>query len=537
MATNTPTLTVATSSVGYGWNASGEQAIAEMAAQGTSFFQASGDSGSIADPTDNRDFTYQTLVGGTTLTTAFVAGVPPSYTSPYYVSEATWPSSGGGIMNKGTQDCWPWPFCNSVSTGIPGYQVGVDMSTNGGSTTFRNFPDVSMDTGMTAFVNGAPTDLTGTSISTPLWAGFMALANQQATLNGVGNIGFANPALYAIGLTGSQPKPNPYSLSFNDIADGVSAGTFSSVTGYDLATGWGSPTCGLITQLASTPSQTPQTFSLMQVHISNGGDGIRDDSTGLLSVFLNGALQPIIINEFHPPQSTGWDPVGVVHDLIVSFPAPIPASAIGNITFLLPCCDDWSIGGLDVRLLNPNGPEACIFHGESTKKPDGSVSSELGRLTHSNNPMAVFTPGGCPTANGTPPPPAPVTEVIFAIDTGDDDLRSGTELDVAFFKPGSATAFETGVLKSLGAPKFDNNTQNTVTYTLTTGAHPLSDFGAIKMSISHSGNDEWHIFGLNVVADSPGGPQSCLYDAQGQSLQVLKSSNLSMTLIPTSGCP
>ena len=114
--------------------------MTEMAAQGVSFFQASGDSGSTSDPTDNRDFTYQTLVGGTVLTTAFPSGVPISYPNPYYVGDATWPSSGGGIMNKTTQECWPWPFCNSVSTGIPGYQVGVDMSTNGGS---NNLPKLS----------------------------------------------------------------------------------------------------------------------------------------------------------------------------------------------------------------------------------------------------------------------------------------------------------------------------------------------------------------------------------------------------------
>jgi hypothetical protein len=539
MATNTPPLTIGSSSVGFGWNPNGEQALTEMAAQGVSYFQASGDSGGIKDPTDNRDFTYETLVGGTTLTTAFVSPGPPlSYTNPYYLSEATWPSSGGSIMNGGTQQCWPWPFCQSASTGIPGYQVGVDMSTNGGSTAFRNSPDVSMDTTMTEIVNGAPADRIGTSIATPLWAGFMALANQQATLNGVGIVGFANPVIYAIGLTGSASSSTPYSLSFNDITDGVSNGLFSSVTGYDLATGWGTPKCGLITQLASPAPLNPQTFQLIQIHISNGGDGIADGSTGLVAVYLSGALQPIILDEFHPQNSTGWDPTGVVHDLILSFPAKVPANSIGSILFSLPCCDDWSIGGLDVRLFNPNGAEGCVFHGESAKNPDGTVKTELARLTHNNNPLATFTPGGCPAGSGTPPPASPVSEVIFILDTGDDDLRSGSELDVSFFKPGSAMPFETGILKQAHSPnKFDNSTQNTVTYPLTTGPHPLSDFGSISISLNHSGNDEWHIYGINVVADSPGGPQSCLYDASGQPLQVLNSGTMSMTLNPNTGCP
>ena len=36
-----------------------------------------------------------------------------------------------------------------------------------------------------------------------------------------------------------------------------------------------------------------------------------------------------------------------------------------------------------------------------------------------------------------PPPAQPVTEVIFIFGTGDDDLRSGSELDVAILKPDS----------------------------------------------------------------------------------------------------
>lgn len=547
MATSTPPLTIASSSWTYGWNQSAEQAVTEMAAQGVSFFQSSGDNGSIQDPTDNRDMQHQTLVGGTLLQTNTLGSVGglTAYPNPYYASEATWTGSSGGIMNGGTQDCWPWPFCNSVSTGIPGYQVGVDMSKNGGSTTFRNFPDVAMDAPFTAWVNGSTNPQIGTSEATPLWAGFMALANQLGIKNGVGSVGFANPVLYAIGVTGNQPKPNLYSQSFNDIADGVSTGTFTSVIGYDLTTGWGSPTCGLITQLASQAPLNPTSFAEIQVHINNGDDGIRDDSIASFTITFNDGT-PSLSNTFHPQNATGWDPKGAVHDLVPIAPAnQIASSAIQNIAFTLTstkccvfntCCDNWSIGGLDVRVLNPSGPEVCVFHGESAKNPDGSINTELGRLTNSN-PTVTFTPGGCPSASGPPPPSTPVSEVIFIFGTGDDDLRQGSELDVAFFKPGSSTAFERGVLKASGAPKFDNNTQNTEVFTLTTGSHPLSDFGSIVISLNNSGNDEWHIFGINVMADTPGGPQNCLYNLQGQPLQVLNSGTPSMTLTPRSGCP
>ena len=141
------------------------------------------------------------------------------------------------------------------------------------------------------------------------------------------------------------------------------------------------------------------------------------------------------------------------------------------------------------------------------------------------------------SGNSGAPQPTPVTEVIFIIGTGNDDLRSGTELDVSFFKPGATVPFESGILKTSGGPKFDNNTQNTIIFPLMTGPHPLSDFGSIKISLNNEGNDEWHIFGIDVLADAPGRLQSCLYDAQGEALQVLNARNPTLTLIPTSGCP
>jgi hypothetical protein len=542
MATSTPPLTIGSSSWNYGWNPNGEQALAQMAAQGVSYFQASGDNGSIGDPTDNRDMQNQTLVGGTSLQTNALLVAPPavpSYpTGPngfgYYNGDTTWTGSSGGFMNGGTEQCWPWPICQSASTGIPGYQVGVSMTNNGGSTTWRNFPDVAMDAFMTTIVNGVATSQVGTSEATPMWAGFTALTNQQGVANGVGRVGFANPVIYAIGLTENQPAPNLYTQTFNDVVGG-STGTFSSVAGYDLTSGWGTPKCNLITQLASPAPLNPATFPEIQIHVNSGDDGIRDDSIATVTVNFNGGIAPLV-NTFHPQNATGWDDKGLVHDLILPLPTPMAPSAIHDVTFNLNstkccignvCCDNWTIGGLDVRLfLPPRGPEACIFHGEAT---------QLGRLTH-DNPNAQFTPSGCPTATGTPPSASPVSEVIFIFGTGDDDLRSGSELDVSFRRPDS-TEIEHGILKASGAPLFDNNTQNTEVYTFTTGPHPLSDIGSVVISMSNSGNDEWHIFGINVMADSPGGPQSCLYDVQGEPLQVLNSGTLSMTLTPGSGCP
>jgi hypothetical protein len=83
-----------------------------------------------------------------------------------------------------------------------------------------------------------------------MWAGFMALVNQQAVANGNSPLGFVNPAIYNIGV-GSG-----YSAAFHDITVGTNGEP--TTTGYDLATGWGSPNgTGLINALAGSQGSGP----------------------------------------------------------------------------------------------------------------------------------------------------------------------------------------------------------------------------------------------------------------------------------------
>ena len=87
-----------------------------------------------------------------------------------------------------------------------------------------------------------------------MWAGYLALVNEQALENGNPTVGFINPSLYSIGAGSS------YDADFHDITSGSNG--FSATTGYDLATGWGSPNgSGLITALAGTTSSPSFTIS------------------------------------------------------------------------------------------------------------------------------------------------------------------------------------------------------------------------------------------------------------------------------------
>jgi subtilase family serine protease len=211
-------------SPGQGSDSVADQIFQQMAAQGQSFFNASGDSdaytGLIDFPSDSN---YITQVGGTTLTTSGPGGT--------WVSETVWNDgdgngSGGGI---------------STYYSIPSWQKDINMTTNHGSTTMRNIPDVAM-TAYNVYVraDGLNYKVEGTSCAAPLWAGFIAMVNQQAVADGRSTIGFINTTVYPIG------RETNYTSCFRDITTGnnnssSSPTKFYAVAGYDLCTGWGTP--------------------------------------------------------------------------------------------------------------------------------------------------------------------------------------------------------------------------------------------------------------------------------------------------------
>jgi subtilase family serine protease len=230
-------------------NPTAEQIFQQMAAQGQSFFNATGDSdaftGAIPFPSDSPNIVE---VGGTTLSTISAGGA--------WSSETTWNwgLSGGSYVGSS----------GGVSTvySIPTWQQGVSMSSNQGSTSFRNLPDVALtaDNVCVVYKNGRTGNFGGTSCAAPLWAAFTALVNQQAASNGQSPVGFLNPALYAIGKSGN------FNSDFHDITTGnnitsKSNGKFSAVMGYDLCTGWGTPQgASMIAALAG--GQTGTTYNI-----------------------------------------------------------------------------------------------------------------------------------------------------------------------------------------------------------------------------------------------------------------------------------
>jgi hypothetical protein len=267
-------------------NTNADQIFQKMAAQGQSFFNASGDydayTGLIDFPGDTP---YLTQVGGTTLTTTGPEGA--------WASETVWNwgngiGSGGGISTQ-------YP--------IPAWQTNINMTANQGSTTKRNTPDVAL-TADNVYVraNGQNYNVGGTSCAAPLWAGFTALVNQQAVASGKPAVGFIRPAVDVIGS-----GPN-FTTSFHDITTGNntrpgSPTKFYAVSGYDLCTGWGTPAGqNLINALANpealliTPATGfasiggvggPFTITSQSLSLTNAGTNSLTWTLANTSVWLN----------------------------------------------------------------------------------------------------------------------------------------------------------------------------------------------------------------------------------------------------------
>ena len=262
----------------------------EFAAQGQNLFQAAGDSGHWTTSSEiyPSDDVYVTSVGGTDLQTSGAAGP--------WSSETVW-VDGVGVS--------PDHYA------IPSWQMTAAGSCSSCSKTYRNGPDVSANANFTFYVCADQSACTannygGTSFAAPMWAGYLALVNQQAIANGNKPLGFINPSLYSIG------EGSSYDANFHDITSGSNG--FSATTGYDLASGWGSPNgSGLINTLAGT-SSTPG-FSLSaspaSVSVAQGGSGhstITSTATGGFnsSIALTASGQPSGVTvSFNPTSITG----------------------------------------------------------------------------------------------------------------------------------------------------------------------------------------------------------------------------------------
>jgi len=203
-----------------------DSAFALGVTQGQTFSAATGDNGSYPCPLNGSapqngaygsttqlsvnypaSSPYVVAVGGTTLNTS---------SADSYVSEASWPYSGGGVSASEATPSWqPTSYTHRT---VPDVAFNADW-TNSPIIVYFTASSTSGISQSGYYLNG------GTSLASPLFVGVWARL-ETANSNG---LGFAAPALYAYA---SQ-------FPFHDVTTGNN-GYYSAVTGRDNATGWGS---------------------------------------------------------------------------------------------------------------------------------------------------------------------------------------------------------------------------------------------------------------------------------------------------------
>ena len=361
--------------------AAGEVIFQQMATQGQSFFNASGDSDAFTSavpfPADSPSITQ---VGGTTLTTSGALGS--------YVSETVWNRNNGTGSSGGI----------STTYSIPTWQQGISMTANKGSTTRRNIPDVAM-TGENVYVlynNGGSTTVGGTSCAAPLWAGFMALVNQQAAANGQAPIGFVNPTLYNIG------KGAAYTSNFHDTTVGNNFRTgsttkFPATTGYDLCTGWGSPMGATLIATLTTPvtptitSFTPKGGSAGTVVTITG-----TNFSSTTTVAFNGASSSFTVNS--PTQITATASAGVTTGPIAVTTSSGTATSATNFT-VIAFSPAYGPSGSSVTITGSGftGASAVSFNGVNAPAftvNSGTQITVTVPAAATTGPISVTVPGG-----------------------------------------------------------------------------------------------------------------------------------------------
>jgi kumamolisin len=217
-----------------------QSALERAHANGTSVFDASGDTGGLeckggtnwASPPGPDDVGLDaisslpgvTSVGGTTLSTD---------ANGQWLAEQAWIDS---------------PLSQGTSGGVsklfprPVWQRRLAIDRDAGKRQRRLTPDVSAladpFTGVRIRFDQQDLVGAGTSQAAPIWAGLTALMNQYLLANGGRRLGDINPLLYRVAAGANSP-------GFRDVTLGGNA-VDVAIPGYDLVTGLGSPNVELL---------------------------------------------------------------------------------------------------------------------------------------------------------------------------------------------------------------------------------------------------------------------------------------------------
>jgi uncharacterized repeat protein (TIGR01451 family) len=467
----------------------------QYATQGQSFFQAAGDNGSFNWSATNQQRTddpYITLVGGTTLTTT---------NNGAWLSETVWNwnyAGGGGSNDAGGGGI-------STNYAIPIWQQSINMSSNMGSTNFRNIPDVALtaDNIYVIYENGETNLFGGTSCAAPLWACFCALANEKAQLTGSPAMGFINPAIYAIG------KGLLYNETFHDITNGNNTNynnptEFFAVPGFDLCTGWGTPNGAALIN-ALVPATIKSVFLAVISNTISGGNG-----NGMIDPNECNNLNVLVTNEGNVPATdvqgtlTSLTPGVIIGTSTASFPNIPAGQSEWNQTQFVISTEPGFICGTTVNLqlvitcdqtAQTNSIQIPTGETGTAVRFDNSTPAPLSPLYGTNSPITVSNFGTVSKVA--------VSLYLTTPDDGMMDLYlmspSGATVYLAQVDAPAGTNFGTNCAPDSARTTFDDD----ATVSITNGAAPFAGTYAPESPLSAfsriSGDGVWRLYAFDLA--------------------------------------
>jgi len=443
-----------------------ENEIFEQAAlQGQSVFSAAGDSGaddcayndpgpstpslSVDDPSSQP---FVTAVGGTTITAA-----KNSPTEQVWNDGSVGGAGGGGVSSVWQAPSWQQPFLDKAAAADA--VSDSDLSPCPGSATAalcRELPDVSAQadeyTGaITVYTDtyGGWTTFGGTSSAAPIWAAILTDIDASAGCSS-GPVGFVSPSLYAVASVHAEDIAsfNDITAGNNDMYDNSDNTLFAAHSGYDMATGLGTPKvtgatgqAGLAAYLcALSGSSTPATIS------SVSPATVSPDTTGSLT--LSGShftdATAVSISGYAVP-TADWQ---VVDDSTITID-PIPTAAqvatggLGPLDGTGPALISVTSSTGSGQVSSPITPLATVVYlAGTTASPVPAVDavSDPGGVQAGGNTVTIYgsgftqaggvtavTFGGVPATSWTLDSDSMLTATVPAYDSGTTACETATD--------------------------------------------------------------------------------------------------------------
>jgi subtilase family serine protease len=193
-----------------------------------------------------------------------VGGTRLTYSGSSARSEVSWSGTGGGTS---AYTATPSYQTNSVpGMGTVARRTVADVAFNADPTTGQYVAVQSSGSSTVSWVSAG-----GTSLSTPQWAGLIAVANASRAAASQPPIGLPHPLLY----TQISTVPGSYAAAFADITQGSNGTctTCSARSGYDTPSGLGTPNVSSLINHLTGGTSTPSAPAVTSASIS-GSAGV-----------------------------------------------------------------------------------------------------------------------------------------------------------------------------------------------------------------------------------------------------------------------